>query len=368
MSPRALLAARILIAAALLFSPARVIGQSSLLVEEPLGVPMRVRDYTFPTFLVLDFAPAPAAPLGRGRIAVELHSSRVNNFQVSGMVEEYLRTSRGGLRRPLDQTDVEYILGLPDGEGYYIDGEFSFQELGVHFGITDRLDVGVNLYYLDFGGGYLDNSIFDFHDALSYGQQGRDLAANDTFQIVFGENGEGVVDIDGPPAGGMSDPTFFLRYAIPSDFHGWRFNVGMGVKPSVAKEPLSSGSADYGVVLAADRRWKRNAFIANISAVDSGPFSTLSLDPPLIPSIDLVWLHQFARWPHTRLFVQGLVAEHVLSEVTNSELGDVEVQLTFGTKWQTRAGVFGFGLTENLFNFDNTPDIGVHMSWGFLTR
>lgn len=26
------------------------------------GVPLRVRDFTFPSYLVLDFAPAPAAP------------------------------------------------------------------------------------------------------------------------------------------------------------------------------------------------------------------------------------------------------------------------------------------------------------------
>ena len=37
-----------------------------------------------------------------------------------------------------------------------------------------------------------------------------------------------------------------------------------------------------------------------------------------------------------------------------------------GMKWATRTGVWGVGLTENLFNYDNTPDIAVHLSWGML--
>jgi hypothetical protein len=35
-------------------------------------------------------------------------------------------------------------------------------------------------------------------------------------------------------------------------------------------------------------------------------------------------------------------------------------------KWVTRTGVWGVGLTENLFNYDNTRDIAVHLSWGKL--
>jgi hypothetical protein len=29
-----------------------------------------------------------------------------------------------------------------------------------------------------------------------------------------------------------------------------------------------------------------------------------------------------------------------------------------------KAGVFGVGLTEDFFHYANTPDIGIHLSWG----
>ena len=35
-------------------------------------------------------------------------------------------------------------------------------------------------------------------------------------------------------------------------------------------------------------------------------------------------------------------------------------------KWATRAGVWGVGLTETILNYDNTPDIAIHLSWGML--
>ena len=61
-----------------------------------------------------------------------------------------------------------------------------------------------------------------------------------------------------------------------------------------------------------------------------------------------------------------IAAEHVYSRQTNSGISDPEFQITAGMKWATPTGVWGVGLTENIFSYDNTPDIGVHLSWGML--
>lgn len=339
-----------------------------VLVEDPIGVPLRVRDFTFPSYLVLDFAPQPAAPLGRGRFGVELISSWVNDFQVSPEVEDYLRETRGGVRRPLDDADIEYIVSLPEGQGYYIDGEFGFYELGFWYGVSDRVDIGVGIRYIDFSGGRLDGTIFDFHDRFGFGQQGRDLVADDMFQIVVGENGTTLAHIDGPPERGPSDPSLYLRWALPGEPAGWRFNLSGGVKISTASGFRSSGSADVGLNLAADRRWRHNALILNASIVDPGRFEITDFDPATIKSLDIAWLYRFRRWRSTRVFLQALLAEHVLGDATDSGLSEPELQLTAGLKWDTGLGVFGFGLTENLLNYDNTPDIGVHLSWGYLSK
>jgi len=345
----------------------------AFLLHDPIGVPMRVRDFTVPSFLVLGLTAVPAAPLGKGRSALELHYSRVNNFQVSPAVERYLAETRGDVRRRLTEDDVAFIVGLPDGEGYYIDGEFEFVEIAAHWGFTDRLDVSLAVPYIRFTGGMLDSIIYRFHDIIGVGQQGRNFVEDDRFQFVLGANGiVGARALERPSSGGFGDPSLYLRYAMPGTHKGWRFNLAGGAKPPLADpdKGLSTGSWDLGLLFTADRRWRRNALILNIGIVFPGEFEEtrygMAFDPPTMPSLNVSWLHRFKKWPNTRFFLQMLTAEHVYSRQTNTGISDPEFQITAGMKWATRAGVWGVGLTENIFSYDNTPDIAVHLSWGLL--
>jgi len=343
-------------------------AQHGHLFDDPLGAPFRIRDYTFPSYLVLGFAPAPAAPLGRGHSAIEFHYSVISDFQASPEVEDYLKESRGGIRRPLDNADVAFILGLPQGQSYYIDGEFSMMEFVVHWGLSERLDLGLSVNYIHYGGGLLDGFIFDVHDAAGVGQQGRDFVHDDNVQVVLGRDvGQDVVLLNRPVSGGLSDPGIFLRYALPV-IDNWRFNFTTGIKVPLANENnfLSTGSWDFGFQLVIDRQYIRDALIFNLGAVFPGEFKQTDFDPPTLPFININWLHRFEQWTNTRFFLQTLLAEHPYRELVNSELSDLEIQLTVGLKWDTSMGVIGLGLTENFFNFDNTPDIGVHLTWGLL--
>lgn len=346
---------------------------ASHLIDDGIGAPFRVRDYTFPSFLVLGFAPTPAAPLGKGNWAIEMHGSLVNDFQASESVETYLAETRGGERgrRPLDATDVEAILAMPEGQAFYIDGEFNFFDVVMHYGLTDRLDLGVSLYSIGYTGGTLDSSIFDVHDKLGYGQQGRDFVADDQFQLVFGDDDlDPLVALERPAAGGWSDPSIYLRYGFPRRTSGWRYAMVIGAKAPLADqtESLSTGSWDFGAQLTAERRGKYNAFLLNISLVRPGDFRQNGLELPLLPSAHLTFMHRFKRFPNTRIMLQALIAEHPFRDLVDSALTELETQLTLAIKWNTPMGVLGLGLTENLFNMDNTPDIGLHVSWGLLLR
>lgn len=353
-----------------LAGPAAGAGDRGVLATDGIGVPLRVRDYTFPGFLVLGFAPMPSAPLGRGNYAFELHASIINDFQVSNSVEEYLAASRApGQRRSLDERDVEAILALPEGESFYIDGEYEFADVAFFYGITDHLDLGIMAAGLRYSSGRLDRSIFDFHGRFGYGQQGRNFVADHRFQIVFGADElPPVVTLDGAGEGGAADPSLFLRYAFPARSNGWQYGFVLGVKAPLADVEFfrSTGSWDYGLQLVADRRFERNAFIVNLSAVKAGIFEQNGFEPPLLTALHLSYLHQFRRLPRLRLTLQALVAEHPFRELVDSDLTALETQLTLGFKLNTRLGVFGLGLTENILNMDNTPDIGLHFSWGLL--
>jgi len=341
--------------------------------DDDIGVPLRVRDYTFPSFLVLGFAPMPSAPLGRGNYAFEFHGSVINDFQASDAVENYLAQTRGdGVRRALDQQDVEAILSLPEGQAFYIDAEYDAADFAFFYGLADNLDVGLAVTALHYTTGRLDDSIFDFHQDVGYGQQGRDYVLDNHFQVVFGGGGKlpPLVTLDGSGVSGIGDPSLFLRYAFRSRSNGWQYGLTLGVKPPVADTTrfLSTGSWDYGLQLVGDRRFENSALIVNLSAVKAGTFEQNGFDPPVLPALHLSYIYRFRRMPRTRVMLQALVAEHPFRDLVDSELTELETQLSLAMKWNTPLGVFGLGLTENLFNMDNTPDIGLHLSWGLLVK
>jgi hypothetical protein len=118
--------------------------------------------------------------------------------------------------------------------------------------------------------------------------------------------------------------------------------------------------------LTLERQYSRDAWIFNLGAIFPGKFDQTEFEPPDLPFININWLHRFKNWTKTRSFVQAILAEHPYRELVDSELSELEFQLTVGFKWQTSAGIIGLGNTENILNFDNTPDIGFHLTWGIL--
>ena len=327
--------------------------------------PFRIRDLTLPNALVLGLIPVPPETVGRGSWAVELIYSHSNTFQVSDGVEEYLR--RRDRREPLSPADVVAILSEFGDDVFYIDGEFGLANFSAHYGLTQDLDVFVNIPYFIFTGGFFDGVIEGFHDALGVSQAGRDLVARNQFQILIPYEGGNVALLDRPSSGGFGDPVVGARYAWPVSRKGWRVGLEAAAKIPVAQSGkfLSSGSADYGVQLALGRTWRKNALVINASYVITGDFDGApGFEPAILPALNLAYLHRLGA--RSTLVLQSLTAGSIFSDTTDSSLSDLEFQTTIGVKWKLRNGYVGIAVTENLFNYDNTPDIAAHVSFAFI--
>jgi len=348
------------------FTPALSAQESSLFIGSGVEpVPFRVRDLTLPNALVLGLIPVPASSIGKGKLAFEMTYSHANNFQVSDNVQDYL-TDRGD-RLPLSAADADVILNQLDGDAFYIDGEFGLANLVVHYGLGDHLDVFASQPFFVFSGGVFDSVIYDFHDALHIGQAGRNLVADDQFQILLKHDRDQFVFLDKPSSGGFGDPIVGLRYVLPSKPAGWEIGFEAAVKLPFADETklLSSGGIDYGLQIALARRWRKNAVVLNASYVFTGDFTTApGFRPSDLPAVNLSYLRRVGA--RTTAVVQLMMAGSIFSDVTDSALSKLEFQTTFGVRWELRKGALGFALTENLFNYDNTPDIAVHLSYGVI--
>jgi len=330
------------------------------------STPFQIRDYTFPSFLLLGFSPTPARALKHGQTHLSVNYSVVNDFQVSEAVEDYLKTERNGQRRPLNAADINFILNLPQGEGYYIDGEFSILEINYNRSLNSHFELGINTSYIFYGGRLLDGPIYHFHDAIGAGQQGRSYVSDNQVQVVLArDQGQDIVLTKRPGNGGFIDPGLYLRVAFALPYDNWQGKFSIGVKPPLMSERkfLSSGSWDSGFQLTLNRQTSYNTYTINTGYIYTGRFKQTHFNPPSLPYLNLGWLHRYQKHPRTRSQIQLHLAEHPYRDLVDSALSELQFQLTLGLKWRLSSGVLGMALSENLFNFDNTADVALHVSW-----
>jgi hypothetical protein len=69
----------------------------------------------------------------------------------------------------------------------------------------------------------------------------------------------------------------------------------------------------------------------------------------------------------THVILQGYVSESVFSreETDLPELLDRKYQLSVGVYRRIGRAVMSFAITENLQNFNNTPDVGIQLGWAY---
>ena len=71
--------------------------------------------------------------------------------------------------------------------------------------------------------------------------------------------------------------------------------------------------------------------------------------------------------PETHLVLQGYVSPSIYTrdDTELDELLDMKYQLSIGVYRRFGRGVLSFAFTENLQNFNNTPDVGLQLGWAY---
>jgi hypothetical protein len=99
-------------------------------------------------------------------------------------------TPAGRLRLGLSM-DVanDYATNSTNSEQITLDGESYRWVLAAHYGISDRLEAGIEIPYILYGGGFLDGFITDWHTTFGLPQGGRDTVAKDRLLFSYRKDG-----------------------------------------------------------------------------------------------------------------------------------------------------------------------------------
>ncbi len=248
---------------------------------------------------------------------------------------------------------------------YLVDGEVARVSWAFCYGVSRRLQVRFEVPFTLRTGGLLDKPIEGFHDTFGYVQAGRDVFPRNRFRVVFYPPGGGDVRLDDSDTGlDAGDLTLAARWAV---FEGtaWLPAVGLCQSLKIPAGQNEGGGVDGALGLSLSKRiWKGYAYFglqytrfgaSEILGVSMRPeqWSFLfCLEAPLSERFSLL-VQDLTQTGAARNFYAFSRATH---------------EVAAGFKYRFRPGaLLEFGIIENLVNYDNSPDIGVHvgLSWRF---
>jgi hypothetical protein len=332
--------------------------------SEYLGL-LRARDLTTFGFLRLDMRPAHAVHAPEGTWAIETELAHQNTWALSSGARNYLDSLDD--RRALGPAEVAAIQALP-GENYLFDMELAELDVTFHYKFSSRWGAYLVLSGVNYSGGFLDGVIEGFHDMAGFDDNGRPAVRKNDVALIADLKSSDMAVLGAPTHGGMLDPTIGFRYSSPQQMKGWSVVLEAAAKVAVRDEKrfLSTGKTDYGMQATLQRFGDHHAWYVSASGVYyDGGNSITPTDPQIVPTLIVGYERKLS--PETHVILQGYLSDSVYSrdDTELNELLDTKLQLSLGVYRRIGRNVLSFALTENLQNFNNTPDVGLQIGWAY---
>ncbi len=326
---------------------------------------LRARDLTTFGFLRLDMRPAHAIHAPAGTWAIEAELAHQNTWALSRGARDYLDALPG--RRALGPEEVADILALP-GENYVFDMELATLDMTLHYKFTERWGGYLVVSGVNYSGGFLDSSIEGFHDAFGFDNNGRPAVRRNDVNLVADLRNANIAVFNAPTSGGLLDPTIGIRYSSPEQVKGWNFVLEAAAKLALQgkEEFLSTGESDYGVQATLQRFGDHHAWYVGASAVYyDGRSSITPTDPQVVPTLVLGYERHLGSKTHLVLQAYASDSVYTREDTDLDELLGMKYQVSLGIYRRIGRGVLSFAITENLQNFNNTPDVGMQLGFAY---
>lgn len=331
---------------------------------------LRMRDLSPFGLLRLDMRPAHAVAIERGSVAVEFEIGYQNTWALSPELEEYFTEREALGRRELGPEDLQAIRDLP-GENYLVDLESTMVDITLHYKVSESLSAYLIASAVQYGGGFLDSTIEEFHHSFGFSSVGRPAVSRNDFNMIYDLKATQSAYLDKPTDGGLTDPTLGLRYTGLSVGEQWRLGVEAAAKLPVAGRRLllSTGRADVGTQVSLQARGDRHAVYSNLAAVYyAGATQPVYQESQILSTVILGYEYRWTR--STNVNLQAYYSRSAYTDRTTDleELNGDKYQLTLGFRHLRGTFLYSFGVTENLQNINNTPDIGFQFGVAFIPK
>jgi len=337
-----------------------------------LDDPFPVRDQLPFKLLFLDQAPAGAdvQPVHGARFTV---SATYENTMVAtdDLILLYERTGTATYGGHVTLPVLQAIASVqPSNSAYIFDGETLRTLLKARVGLARGIELGFEMPFLSYGGGFMDPFIDSFHRRFSLPEGGRTGFARNQFRAGYIGDGETVYFDRSPDGFQVGDIVLSVTGALMRERRVLpALNATLSAKlPTGDFKILSgSGSVDYGGALRASKRWTRSALHAGFAYNVLGDWR-LAPGLPIKNSRSIFLAYAFSPTPRTSLIGQILRTGGPFPFRPGNDLGKVALEVSVGFRHRLASGpCLESGFIENIDPFYNTPDIGAFVGFSFST-
>jgi len=246
---------------------------------------------------------------------------------------------------------------------FFIDAETFAVTLGVGYGLSERteLDLAMPLSYR--GGGTLDGFVERFEGVVGQINRVRRSYPRDRYTMrIVGENGQ-VHELSGRDAGwGTEDPSMSLRYQVAKGTlrtPAIVVSAGLNAPIGSQREHRSTGSSDVYLAVGLGQRLGRFNLYASLAGMRYGRILIDGVRLNRHQGSFFVGL-EYRKSARTSWLVQGVVTSAGTKSYGDFAASSYEV--TFGFKRRlARELLLEVSVLENLFVFNNSPDVGFHV-------
>ncbi len=342
------------LAASLLFSMAvgLLFLASPTYAQTLAGGPFMQRDQFPIRMLFLGLRPEPGDLLPRHAVRLAVRMDYANTYASTFPVGD-----------PLVADD--YYRAAPANEyRLFVDSETLRASVDLDWRAATRLQFGMTLPFLKHGGGFLDGVIEEFHYLFRLSNGGREWSPrNDYGMFVVRDHRFWIMSTESP-AFRPGDLVLRVKTPLNSGNGAFVLSLAGAVKlPTGNLETLTgSGGLDFQASLFGTWRPKDESILlhGNLAHTRLGRPS-LGEGFPLRPITTLMLAFEYRTTRRLATLVQAQVN---IGPFPGSDLGPLDrtaFEITAGVRYATSESVsLDIGVTENLSQYQNTPDVGLH--------
>ena len=259
--------------------------------------------------------------------------------------------------------DDYYQAAPPDEYRLFVDTETLRVSVDLDWRIASRVQLGVTMPFLKHGGGFLDGLIEGFHRKFNLSNGGREWSPRNDYGVFVVRDRRFWIRSVESTAFRAGD--LVVRMKTPLNLGGRNVDLALAgaVKlPTGSLETLTgSGALDIQASLFATWRASQDMiFHANLAHSRLGK-PTMGEGFPLRSISTLLLAFEYRTTGRLAALLQTLVN---IGPFPSSKLGPLNrmaIEATAGVRYALSESVsLDIGLTENLSQYQNTPDVGLH--------